>query len=120
MRVSLPTLIAAAVAASLALPATALAGAYPPASDPGKGPKSPPRGGTLKVCKKGCKYKKIQKAIDAAGKGTTIRVGKGTYKEGLRILSPTKDRVKLIGDPKNPENVILEGKGLKGAPAQNG
>jgi len=120
MRVRIRTLIVAVTAASLTLPATALAGAYPPASDPGKSPKNPPRGGTLKVCKKGCEYKKIQKAIDAAGKGTTIRVGKGTYKEGLRILSPTKDRVKLIGDPKNPENVKLEGRGLRGAPAQNG
>ena len=113
-------LTAAAMAATIAFPATALAGAYPPASDPGKGPKNAPKGGTLKVCKKGCKYKKIQAAIDAAGKGTTIRVGKGTYKEGLRVLSPSKDRVKLIGDPKNPENVKLEGKGLKGSPAQNG
>ena len=67
-------------------------------------------GGTLKVCKKGCQFKKIQKAIDAAGKGTTIRVGEGTYKEGLKILSPRKDRVRLIGDPKNPRRVILEGK----------
>jgi Periplasmic copper-binding protein (NosD) len=120
MRVRQRALIAVATAATLAFPATALAGGYPPASDPGKGPKNPPKGGTLKVCKKGCKYKKIQKAIDAAGKGTTVRVGKGTYKEGVKILSSTKDRVKLIGDPKNPGNVILEGKGLKGGPAQNG
>jgi hypothetical protein len=120
MRVKKRALTAVATAAVLAFPATALAADYPPASDPGKGPKNAPKGGTLKVCKKGCKYKKIQKAIDAAGKGTTIRVAKGTYKEGLRILSPRKDRVKLIGDPKNPDKVILEGKGLKGSPAQNG
>jgi hypothetical protein len=120
MRVRQRALIAVATAATLAFPATGLAGGYPPASDPGKGPKNPPKGGTLKVCKKGCKYNKIQKAIDAAGKGTTVRVGKGTYKEGVKILSSTKDRVKLIGDPKNPGNVILEGRGLKGSPAQNG
>jgi len=120
MSVRRSTLTALAAVAALAFPAGAMAADYPPATDPGKGPKNPPKGGTLKVCKKGCKYKKIQAAIDAAGKGTTIRVGKGTYKEGLRILTPVKDRVKLIGDSKNPDKVILDGKGLKGAPAQNG
>ena len=120
MRIARRPLTAAAVAAFMLFPATALAADYPPANDPGKGPKNPPKGGTLKVCKKGCKYKKIQAAIDAAGKGTTIKVGPGTYKEGLRILSPKKDRVKLIGNPGDPDKVILEGKGLKGAPAQNG
>ena len=120
MRIPARTLTAAALATAFALPATAQAGSYPPASDPGKGPTTLKRGGTLKVCKKGCKYRKIQDAINAAGKGTTIRVGKGTYKEGLRILSPTKDRVRLIGDPKDPSNVKLEGRGLRGAPAQNG
>jgi hypothetical protein len=119
MRISRPLTIAAS-AAMLALPGTALAADYPPASDPGKGPRTAPGGGTLKVCKKGCKYKKIQKAIDAAGKGTKIRVGKGTYKEGLKVLSPAHDRVQIIGDPKKPGNVVLEGKGLKGSPAQNG
>ena len=120
MRIPARTLTAAALAAAVAFPAAAQAGGYPPASDPGKGPKTLKPGGTLKVCKKGCKYRKIQAAIDAAGKGTTIRVGKGTYKEGLRILSSDKDRVRLIGDPKNPSNVKLEGRGLRGSQAQNG
>ena len=74
-------------------PATALAGELPARrATPARARRTRRSGGTLKVCKKGCKYKKIQKAIDAAGKGTTIRVGEGTYKEGLKILSPTKDR----------------------------
>ena len=120
MRIPARTLTAAVLAAAVAFPAAAQAGGYPPASDPGKGPKTLKPGGTLKVCKKGCKYRKIQAAIDAAGKGTTIRVGKGTYKEGLRILSSDKDRVRLIGDPKNPSNVKLEGRGLRGSQAQNG
>ena len=119
MRIARP-LTAAALAAVFAFPAGALAADYPPASDPGKGPANAPKGGTLKVCKKGCKYKKIQAAVDAAGKGTTIRVGKGIYKEGVKVLSSRKDRVKLIGDPKSPGNVVLEGKGLKGSAAQNG
>ena len=109
MHVRRHALTATMAITALAFPATALAADYPPASDPGKGPENPPKGGTLKVCKKGCKYKKIQAAVDAAGKGTTIRVSKGTYKEGIRILSATKDRVKLIGDPKNPDKVVLEG-----------
>lgn len=113
-------LAAVVAAAFLILPAHAPAADYPPASDPGKGPRNPPRGGTLQVCKKGCRHKTIQAAIDAAGRGTTIKVGRGTYREGLRILSKTKDRVKLIGDARNPGNVILEGKGPRGSRAQSG
>ncbi len=113
-------LTAAALAAVFAFPAGAMAADYPPATDPGKGPKNPPRGGTLKVCKKGCRYKRIQAAVDAAGRGTTIRVGRGVYKEGVRVLSSRKDRLRLIGDPKRPGTVVLEGRGLKGSAAQNG
>jgi Periplasmic copper-binding protein (NosD) len=122
MRIARRPLTAAAVGigAALLFPATGLAGSYPPATDPGKGPKAVKPGGTLKVCKRGCQFKKIQKAIDAAGKGTTIRVGEGIYKEGLKIQSPSKDRIRLIGDPKNRDEVILEGRGLRGSAAQNG
>jgi hypothetical protein len=111
---------AATIAAAMALPAGAAAQSYPPASDPGKGPPPPARGGTLKVCKKGCRYKRIQAAIDAAGKGTTIRVGKGIYREGLRIRGRGKHHLRLIGDARRPSNVVLEGRGLRGARAQNG
>ena len=100
MQVGRHALTAAVAVAALAFPATALAADYPPASDPGKGPKNAPKGGTLKVCKKGCKYKTIQKAVDAAGKGTTIRVGKGTYKEGVKVLSPSKDLLPSDAPPK--------------------
>jgi hypothetical protein len=120
MRIGSRPLTAAALAATMLFPASALAADYPPASDPGKGPKNPPKGGTLKVCKRGCQFKSIQKAINAAGKGTTIRVGEGTYKEGLTILSPRKDRVRLIGNPSDPSEVVLEGKGVRGSAAQNG
>jgi hypothetical protein len=104
----------------MAFPGSALAADYPPASDPGKGPQNLPAGGTLKVCKKGCQFKSIQKAIDGAGKGTTIRVGPGIYKEGLKVERPAKDRVKLIGDPTDPSKVVLEGKGVRGSAGQNG
>jgi hypothetical protein len=114
------TVAAVGISAALLLPATGLAQSYPPATDPGKGPKTLKRGGTLKVCKKGCRYKKIQQAIDAAGKGTTVRVGRGVYKEGLKIQSPKKDKLRLIGDPKNRGRVILEGRGVRGSAGQNG
>jgi hypothetical protein len=112
--------MAAAVAAAMALPASAIAQDYPPASDPGKGPRSTPNGGTLKVCKRGCQFKSIQKAIDAAGKGTTIRVGAGVYKEGLKVQGPRKDKVRLIGNPRDRSKVVLEGKGVRGSAGQNG
>ena len=114
------TAVAAGLAAALVFPATGLAQNYPPATDPGKGPKNPRPGGTLKVCKKGCQFKKIQQAIDRAGKGTTIRVGEGVYKEGLKIQSSRKDRIRLIGDPRRPAEVILEGRGVRGSAGQNG
>jgi hypothetical protein len=101
-----------------------MAADYPEPTNPG-GVKNPPKGGTLTVCKgktkkpKGC-FKTIQKAIDSAGKGTKILVPNGTYKEGLKIVSPVKAGIKLIGNAKDPSKVLLEGKGLKGAPSQNG
>jgi len=120
MRIGRWSLTAAALAATLAVPASAMGADYPPASNPGKGPKKLKNGGTLRVCKKGCKYKKIQKAVNAAGKRTTIRVGRGTYKEGIRVLGPRKTGLKLIGDAKKPGRVVLQGKGVRGGPGQNG
>jgi hypothetical protein len=116
MRVARPLTAVGALALALAVPAAAGAADYPAPSNPGGGPKNPPKGGTLKVCKQGKKkncFKTIQAAVDAAGKGTTIRVAAGTYKEGVKIQSPVKDGIKLIGDPKNPDKVVLEGKGAK-------
>jgi hypothetical protein len=124
MRIAKPLTSAVAVAVTLAVPATALGADYPPPSDPG-GVKNPPKGGTLRVCKpktkkpKGC-FKTIQKAIDNAGKGTKVLVPNGTWKEGVHILTHKKDGVKLIGNPKDPDKVVLEGKKLKGAASQNG
>jgi hypothetical protein len=124
MRIARPLTTATAIAVALAVPAAATATDYPQPTNPG-GVKNPPKGGTLNVCKpktkkpKGC-FKTIQKAVDSAGKGTTIKVPNGTYKEGVKIVSPVKAGIKLIGNAKDPSKVILEGKGLKGAPGQNG
>ena len=81
--------------------------------------KSHGKGKTLTVCKKGCGYKSIQKAINAATGKDTIRVKKGKYREGVQIIGSRYDGLKLIGDPKHRDRVVLDGKGVKGGDAQN-
>ena len=118
-------LVPLATIASLALAAPAMAASYPPPSDPGKvqaKPKGPFH--TLKVCakgkkKKGC-FKTIQKAVNKARPGDTIKVPHGTYKEGVQIKGAKKRYIKLIGDVSHPEKVVLEGKSLKGVAKANG
>ena len=113
-------LVAAAVAAAaLLVPAGASAQNYPPPSNPGGTGKSHGKGRTLTVCKKGCTYKSIQKAINAATGKDTIKVKRGTYREGVHIIGKRYDGLKLVGDPKHPDRVIFNGKGLKNGPNQN-
>jgi hypothetical protein len=113
-------LLVAFVVAMLVVPASALAQNYPPPGNPGGGGgKSHGKAKTLRVCKKGCRYKSIQKAIDAARGKDTIRVKKGTYSEGVQIVGRRYDGLKLIGDPKHPGRVVLNGKRVKGGDAQN-
>jgi hypothetical protein len=110
---------------TLALAAPAMAADYPPPSDPGK-VQSKPKGPhhTLKVCAKGKKpkgcFKTIQKAINKAKAGDTVKVPDGTYKEGLKIKGAAKRYLNLIGDVSNPDKVVLEGKSLKGTAKANG
>jgi hypothetical protein len=111
--------VIAALAAALVVPAAASAGDYPPPGNPGKTPKARGKGRTLTVCKRGCGYKKVQKAIDAASGRDTIRVKKGVYHEGLRILGRRYDGLKLIGDPKHPGRVVFDGKGVPKGANQN-
>jgi hypothetical protein len=110
---------------TLAFAAPAMAVTYPPPGDPGNVQKKP--GGkhhTLKVCAKGKKakgcFKTIQKAIDKAKAGDTVKVPAGTYKEGLKIQGPKKRYLSLIGNTADPSKVVLEGKSLKGAAKANG
>ena len=112
-------LLVAAVAAMLLVPAGASAQNYPPPGNPGGTGKTHGKGRTLTVCKKGCDYKRIQKAIDAASGKDTIKVKRGTYREGVHIIGKRYDGLKLVGDPKHPDRVVFNGKGLKNGPNQN-
>ena len=117
------TIGASAAALMLLVPASAMAVDYPPPSDPGKPGKRPSNTDTLKVCKKGkpkgC-FKTIQKAVNAAHKGDTIKVPHGTYRQDVVIDGKKKAYLRLIGDPKKPRSVVIDLKGLKGSHNQNG
>jgi hypothetical protein len=110
--------------AGLATAAPASAG-YPPAGDPGA-VKGHPKGKlTLRVCKRfkklsATRYRSIQKAIDFANPGDTIRVCHGVYRGGVTIESRRKRSIRLIGDPANPRKVVIDLKGATGTRAQNG
>ena len=106
---TLKTLLIAVVALALVAPATALAGNYPPAGNPGKGKKK--RAGkakTFTVCKqKKCKYKSINKAIAKAQGGDLIRVKNGTYREGVKVTGSAYDGLRIVGNRKNPAKVVI-------------
>jgi Right handed beta helix region len=109
-----------ALVAAIAIPSAALAGQYPPPSKPTT--QKPPKGPfhTLTVCKKGCKYKTIQSAVDKAKAGDTVKVKSGTYREAVQVTGASKRYLKLVGNPKDPSKVVLDGSRGKGVPRQNG
>jgi Right handed beta helix region len=103
---------AAALAAGLLVPAGALAQtpSYPEPANPGKvAPKPSGKGKTRTVCKKGCKFKTIQSAVNKSKAGDTVRIKNGTYRESVSISGAKKSYLKLIGSPKSPGKVVLEG-----------
>jgi hypothetical protein len=110
-----------ALVAILAVPAAAPAGQYPPPANPGVAQK-PPNGPfrTLTVCKRGCKYRTIQSAVSKARAGDTVKVKSGTYREAVSIFGASRRYVKLVGNPKDPSKVVLDGARGKGVPRQNG
>jgi hypothetical protein len=92
----------------------AVAADYPAPGKPGavqKKPKGPFH--TLKVCKKGCKFKTIQSAFNKAKAGDTVRVANGTYKESVKVTGPSKRYIKLIGNASDPSKVVLDLRSLK-------
>jgi hypothetical protein len=91
---------------------------------------------TFEVCKHGCRYRTIQKAVDAAGSfkaqkknakvKAVVAVRPGKYVEGV-VLDGTKrkksfDDLTIKGKKKDRKKVVLEGKNAKGelGAAQNG
>jgi Right handed beta helix region len=104
----------AVLVAALAAPAAASAQNYPPPSQPGPlepKPKGPHH--TYTVCHKKhrCDFRKIQKAVNHARGGDTIRVRNGVYREAVKISGHKKRYLRLIGNPKHPRKVVLRAKG---------
>ena len=106
--------VVVALAAIAALPATGFAA---DAAKKGKG-----KSKTLTVCKFGCKYKSIQKAVNKSGKNGKIKVKPGKYREGVIVEGHKHDGLTIMGTKKNAKKVILEGKNAKTPDglAQNG
>jgi plastocyanin len=111
--------VTAALALGLTATAHAQAPVYPKPTKPTLQPKPKGPFHTLKVGKH-AKYKTIGAAVKAAKAGDTIRVANGTYHEGVIVSGKNLRYLKIIGNGSAPAKVVLEGKGLKGAKAQNG
>jgi hypothetical protein len=64
------------------------------------------------VCKHGCKYNKIQKAVKKAKgkKNAVVKVKPGKYVEGVQVLGKKYKGLTIKGTGKNPKKTILEGK----------
>lgn len=128
--------IAAALVALLVVPAAPVAvasAADGPSASAAATTKKPAKKKTTKkkpkkkvtnftVCRRGCPFSTIQKAVDAAPAGATVKIKPGKYTEGVDVKAD-KDNLTILGLGTKPEEVVLEGKGAKrpdGNPAQNG
>ncbi|MCW2958630.1 MAG: hypothetical protein JWP18_1433 [Solirubrobacterales bacterium] len=117
------TLITALACAAVTAMAPQAATAAPKASSAAAKQAAKKKKKPLIVCRRGCPYSSIQKAVNAAPKNATITVKPGKYVEGVDIKGHAKDGLKIVGSGTKPEQVVLEGKGAKrldGNPAQNG
>jgi hypothetical protein len=106
--------LAALAAAALLAPAAAGAQTYPKPQQPGpvqSKPKGPHK--TYTVCKKRnrCDFRTIQKAVNKALGGDTIRVRNGVYREAVKINGSKKRYLRLIGNPAHPKKVVLRARG---------
>jgi hypothetical protein len=107
-------LLAALAAVALLAPATASAQSYPEPKQPGPvaaKPKGPHE--TWSVCKqrRRCDFRTIQKAVNKARAGDTIRVRNGVYREAVKVNGQKKRYLKLVGNAKNPKKVLLRARG---------
>jgi parallel beta-helix repeat protein len=113
----------------------ALTGLAAPALAKG-GAQKQPKTKVFEACKHGCKYRTIQKAVDAAGSfkfkkanaktKAIVAVKPGKYVEGVVIDGTQKkksfDGLTIEGTKKSRKKTVLEGKNAKGelGAAQNG
>jgi Pectinesterase len=88
--------------AMLAVPASALAGKKGGGKNKNK---------ALVVCKHGCKYRTIQKAVNKAKKKkhAVIKIKPGKYVEGVQVLGKKYNGLTMKGTKSNPRKTILEG-----------
>ncbi|MGZ4249283.1 MAG: hypothetical protein ACXVUE_13385 [Solirubrobacteraceae bacterium] len=102
------------------LPVVAFAVALAFAAPVAEAKKAAPK--VLTVCKHGCIYTTIQKAVNASGRKATIKVKPGKYVEGVIVSGHQHDGLHIIGTGKKPSAVLLEGKHARGpgGVAQNG
>lgn len=128
-RLAVPALVLGLCLALTALASPALA-----AQGGGKGKKPKPK--VFEVCKHGCKYRSIQKGVNAAGSfkakkanaevKAIVAVKPGKYVEGVVLDGTLKkkdfDGLTIEGTKKSRKKVVLEGKNAKGelGAAQNG
>lgn len=107
-----------------------------PASALAAGHRAPPKVKVFEACKHGCRYRTIQKAVDAAGSfkfkkknakvKAIVEVKPGKYVEGVVVDGTLKkknfDGLTIEGAKKDRKKTILEGKNARGelGAAQNG
>jgi Periplasmic copper-binding protein (NosD) len=61
-----------------------------------------------------CDFRTIQKAVNKAKAGDTVRVKPGTYREAVSIQGAGKRYLRLLGDVRHPKRVVLDGRNRKG------
>ena len=122
-----------AIVVGICLLAAGLYAPAAPAQKPAQNKKSA-KELVFEACKHGCKYRTIQKAVDAAGAAkfknpkakTVVLVRPGKYVEGVVLDGTARkmdfDDLTIEGTKKNRKKVVLEGKNAKGelGAAQNG
>jgi pectin methylesterase-like acyl-CoA thioesterase len=98
----------AAVITTLSLPAVAAAQdppapSYPEPSNPGTvAPRPAGKGKTRTVCRRGCDFRHIQAAVNAARAGDTIRVRNGVCRESVRVQGRKKSYLRLVATRAHP------------------